>query len=187
MRWLLLPPVLALAACAHKPAPAPAGAAAPPARAAQPEAARAPAPPPSPLAAEQRWMHGLFAGTPVQLDNLADGSLRVQLPLAHAYEPQDTTPKAPLRAVLDRLGQSLARQPGAQLHLGPPGPAARERLAALRAHLGAQGVAPQRLPATAPLASDKVLLRLAPAPGAVQRVDDAALPAQQAWPKRPAK
>lgn len=177
MRWMLLLAVLVLTACTHKPAPTSPPAPIPPPRA-------VPVPLPSPLAAEQRWMRQWFGGTPVELADLADGSLQVQVPLVHAFEPQAHEPKPALRAVLDRLGESLARQPASRLHLGAPGapPAlARERLAALRTHLATRGVAAARLPAAAPLAADKVLLRLAPGPQAVRQLDDAALPPQPTW------
>jgi hypothetical protein len=123
-----------------------------------------PGPMVSPLAGEQRWMEQLFDGTPVVVQGEPDGAVVVEVPVAHAFDAQLAAPKPPMRAVLDKITLSMLRQPRAQLQIGPPGPAARERLAALRSHILGKGIASPRLAATAPRQSDMVLLRLLPPP-----------------------
>lgn len=188
MHLRLVPITLAaalLAGCAsQRPAPRGAGDSAgtptsPPSTTSQPGTAAAPAPrsdsiwsiftpspppPPSPLAGEQRWMEQLFDGTPVQVAGEADGSVLVEVPIAFAFDGQASAPKPPMRAVLDKITLAMLRQPRASLQIGPPGPAARERLAAMRSHLAGKGIAAPRLVATAPRQVDMVLLRLSPPP-----------------------
>jgi hypothetical protein len=169
-----------------RPASPPATASATPAPAANPAAPSAPADvpatatpaaPPGPLAAESQWMHSLFQGTPVLLADEPDGTLRVEVPLAYAFDTEASAAKPPLRAVLDRLAQSLGRQKNALLHLGPPGPKAKERLADMRNYLIGKGVARARLPATGSsgsAASPNVQLRLTLAPAPVVKLEDTA-------------
>lgn len=178
MRVLMLAGALGLAGCSSTP-PQGSGRAGAPAAPATPTAPIAPS---GPLAGEARWLQSLFAGTPVQVLPERDGALSVEVPLGYAFDGDGATPKAPLKAVLDKLALSLYRQPSARVHLGPPGPAARERLTALRGYLGAKGVAPQRMLATAPAQPDQLLLRLTPAPAAIERLDDASLPPQPVAP-----
>lgn len=152
---------LMLAACAGtrstppappRPAPVATAPAAP-----TPEARPTPAPPPAPapapaapkplpLAAEQRWLEQLFEGTPVRISAESDGqALQLLVPIAFAFEADSPKPKPPLQAVLDRLGQSLKRQPASRLHISAPGPAA--RALAARSHLLTRGVAAHRVEA----------------------------------------
>ncbi len=157
-----------LAACGSAPRPAgPARSTAPPASPApRPEArasAPAPAPRPSPLAAEQRWLTQLFEGTPVHISGEADGgALQLRVPLDFSFAPESPQLKPALQAVLDKLGQSLKRQPASRLRIGAPGPAA--RALAARRHLLARGVAPHRVEAAASSSGPDVLLRLSLAP-----------------------
>lgn len=139
-------------------------------------------PPSAPLAAEARWLGDLFAGTPVQVSGDRDGSVRLQVPMKYAFDasakpPAATTaPKAPLQAVLDKLSQSLKRQPSARLQAAAPGPASAERLAAIRSHLAGKGVANWRVAQAGVQADGHVLLRLVPAPAGLRQLDDNSLP-----------
>jgi hypothetical protein len=168
VRPLLLALTIAvLAGCAGKPvsrAPAEAGLPAGTARGDGPWLPGSTPPATSPLAGEQRWMEQLFDGTPVVVEGEADGSVLLEVPIAYAFDGQAAAPKPPMRAVLDKITQAMLRQPRSQLQMGPPGPAARERLAAMRSHLTGKGIASPRLLATAPRQSDMVLLRLSPPP-----------------------
>jgi outer membrane protein OmpA-like peptidoglycan-associated protein len=168
-----------LAGCAQTPTTAPgardgaASGAAPAARTeprrVAPSAASASAPAgaastaPTPLATEQRWLSQWFDGTPVRITGQSDGrGLLLAVPLDFAFDAQSPRPKPALQAVLDKVGQSLKRQPATRLRIGAPGPAARALSA--RAHLLAQGVASHRVEASAQTVGEEVLLRLSLAP-----------------------
>ncbi|EHR69179.1 hypothetical protein BurJ1DRAFT_0282 [Burkholderiales bacterium JOSHI_001] len=118
-------------------------------------------------------MRSLFEGTPVAFTDEADGSLRVDVPMEFGFEFDSAKMKPALRAVLDKLSQSLARQRGAHLQLGPPEPQLRERLAAMRDFLVGKKVSRSRLPATPNLSAGVVLLRLSPTPPPVLKLEDA--------------
>ena len=143
-----------------------------------PPPARPAMPPDAPLAAEARWLGELFAGTPVQVSGEHDGSVRLAVPMKYAFDaPSAATPKPPLQAVLDKLSQSLKRQPTAKLQAAPPaGTGSAERLAAIRSHLAGKGVPSWRVAATSPAGGDQVLLRLVAPAGGVKRLDDNSLP-----------
>jgi hypothetical protein len=194
MRAVVLLPVLAvlaalLSACQAPSSGSPAGGTIPggprstaPAPAEPPVSGAEPAPPLLPpgaaLAAEARWLGELFAGTPVQVSGERDGSVRLQVPLKFAYEGATATaPKPPLQAVLDKLSQSLKRQPAARLQAAAPAPSAADRLAAIRQHLAGKGVAAWRVGQAGAAADGAVLLRLVPAPAGVRQLDDRQLPA----------
>ena len=166
-RVAVLVAAVMLAACGSAPRPASPERSAPPATPAQrPEArasAPAPAPRTSPLAAEQRWLTQLFEGTPVRISGEADGgALQLHVPLDFSFEAESAQPKPALQAVLDKLGQSLKRQPASRLRIGAPGPAA--RALAARRHLLTRGVAAHRVEAAASSSGPDVLLRLSLAP-----------------------
>lgn len=135
-------------------------------------------PPGAPLAAEARWLGDLFAGTPVQVSGERDGSVSLQVPLKFAFDGSAASPpKPPLQAVLDKLSQSLKRQPAARLQAAAPAPASAERLAAIRGHLAGKGVANWRVAAHAGTPpAGAVLLRLVPGPAGVRQLDDRQLP-----------
>lgn len=85
-------------------------------------------------------------------------------------------PKPPLRAVLDKLSQSLKRQPAARIQAAPPaGPASVGRLTAIRNALGEKGVASWRVAAAGAAPADQLWLRLIPPPAGLKRLDDASL------------
>lgn len=148
-------------------------------------AAKPPLPAEVPLAGEARWLAELFAGTPVQVVSERDGSVRLNVPMKYAFDPVPasgtapataTAPKPPLQAVLDKLSQSLKRQPTAKLQAAAPaGPRSAERLAALRSHLANRGVPNWRIAAAAPPTDDQVLLRLIAPPAGMKILDDGTL------------
>lgn len=116
-----------------------------------------------PLATEQRWLSQWFDGTPVRITGQSDGrAVLLAVPLDFAFDAQSPRPKPALQAVLDKVGQSLKRQPSTRLRIGAPGPAARALSA--RAHVLAQGVASYRVEASAQTVGEDVLLRLSLAP-----------------------
>lgn len=146
----------------------------PPVPASAPASAPALAAKPSPLAAEQRWLEQLFEGTPVRISAESSGeALQLLVPIAFSFEADSAKPKPALQAVLDKLGQSLKRQPASKLRIGAPGPAA--RALAARQHLLSRGVAAHRVEAATASAGDGVQLRLslASAAGAISRDGDA--------------
>jgi len=122
-----------------------------------------PVPAVSPLAAESRWLRELFSGTPVAVGDEADGAVLLTVPMTYAFDPTGAAaPKAPLKAVLDKVSQSLLRQPNARVQLGAPEPGASGRTAAMRSQLLSKGVVTTR---TALLTTDdasSVMLRLLP-------------------------
>lgn len=168
--------VLLVAGCASRaPAPAPRSAQAPASQAearAEPSPAPAPAAPKvSPLASEQRWLAQWFEGTPVGIQAEADGSLQLTVPTVHSFDQKSTTPKPALKAVLDKVGQSLKRKPTTRLAIAAPGQTGTARAQAARQHVVARGVAKHRVTA-APTDADSVVLRLSLAPAPIGRLDD---------------
>ena len=144
----------------------------------------APVPAPSPLASESRWLTELFGATPVTVRDGSDGSVELLVPTVHAFDAGANLPKPAIKAVLDRLAQSLLRQPMARLQLTAPSPAA--RAAALKDHLGARGIPPWRIQAaTVTGQTAPVLLRLLPGTTALKRLDDNGLPAPAPGTVRP--
>jgi hypothetical protein len=164
--------------------PAPPAPARPQAEARPPAPAPAPVPAPSPLASEARWLSELFGATPVTVQEGSEGSVDLLVPTVHAFEAGANLPKPAIKAVLDRLAQSLLRQPTARLQLTAPAPAA--RAAALKDHLGARGIPPWRIQAsTAPGHTAPVQLKLLPGTTVLKRLDDSGLPAPAPGTVRP--
>lgn len=169
--------VLLVAGCASRaPAPAPRPAQAPAsqaeARVEPPPPAAAPAAPKvSPLASEQRWLAQWFEGTPVAIQSAPDGSLQLTVPTVHSFDQKSTTPKPALKAVLDKVGQSLKRKPTTRLAIAAPGQTGTARAQAARQHVVARGVAKHRVTA-APTEVDSVVLRLSLAPAPIGRLND---------------
>jgi hypothetical protein len=170
-----------LAGCATAPAPTPSQP--------QPGAAEAPRPgqpPPNLLAAEVTWMKQLFEGTPVTVASEADGSMRVDVPLGFSFDDKSNAPKPPLRAVMDKVAASMARQATAKVHLATPGPPARG--AAMRSYLQGRGVIGLRVVVLAPPPGDAVTLRVVPGPIAIDKLEDKNLPPPtNAFPRAGAK
>jgi len=161
-----------LGGCATKPtAPSPPPTASTP----PPEPPRAPGqPPPTVLASEVQWMKQLFDGTPVAITSEPDGAMRVDVPMTYSFDDKSPAPKPPLKAVMDKVAQSLARQASAKVHVATPGPAARG--AAMRSYLMGRGVIGLRVIVLASAPSDAVTLRVVPGPVAIEQLDDKALP-----------
>jgi hypothetical protein len=131
-------------------------------------------PPPNVLAAEVSWMKQLFDGTPVAIASEPDGSMRVDVPLGFSFDDKSNAPKPPLRAVMDKVAASMARQASAKVHIASPGPVARG--AAMRSYLQGRGVIGLRVVVLAPPPGDAVTLRVVPGPIAIDKLDDSKLP-----------
>lgn len=171
-----------------RPTGAPAGTAAspPPGAVRSPEAgppaSARPAPvlPDGPLAAEARWLGDWFASTPVRVAGERDGSVLLTVPMKFAFDDDRAdAPKAPLQAVLDKLSQSMKRQPMARLQAVSVGAGSETRLGAIRSHLAGRGVANWRVaaaPSPSGAAAGSLVLRLVPPAGGLQQLDDSSLP-----------
>lgn len=120
-------------------------------------------------------MKQLFEGTPVAIAAEDDGAMRVDVPLTFSFDDKSTAPKPPLRAVMDKVAQTLARQPSAKVHVGTPGPAG--RTTAMRNYLMGRGVVSLRVVVLNPPPGDGVTLRVVPGPVAIDKLEDKALPA----------
>jgi hypothetical protein len=131
-------------------------------------------PPPNVLAAEVTWLKQLFDGTPVAIASEADGSMRVDVPMTFSFDDKSNAPKPPLRAVMDKVAVSMARQASTKVHLATPGPAARG--AAMRSYLQGRGVIGLRVVVLAPPSGDAVTLRVVPGAVAIDKLDDKNLP-----------
>lgn len=147
--WVITAVWLAgLAGCASKSTTAPAatpptGSAAPAAPGAAASAAVAPRPA---LAAEHKRLSELFKGTPVVFSMQADGSMKVEVPLAFCFDRAAFAVKPPLAAVLDRLARSQ-RGGATRLRVTAAGDTAasgpnlaRDRAASARDYMVARGV-----------------------------------------------
>jgi hypothetical protein len=130
--------------------------------------------PPNVLAAEVNWMRQLFDGTPVAIASEPDGSMRVEVPLTFSFDDKSNSPKPPLRAVMDKVAVSMARQASTKVHLATPGPVARG--AAMRRYLHGRGVIGLRVVVLAPTDGDAVMLRVVPGPIAIDKLEDKNLP-----------
>jgi hypothetical protein len=133
-------------------------------------------------------MQALVDGTPVGVSTEPDGAMRVVVPMEFSFDAQSAVPKPPLRAVMDKVSTTLARQPSAKLQIGAPGAAA--RATAIRTYFNGKGVLALRVATIAPPPGDGVLMRVVPGPVAIDKLDDSALPpAKGAFPgnKAPAR
>jgi hypothetical protein len=143
------------------------------------------APPPaaSSLVTEQRWLEEWFRGTPVVIALHDVNTLTVDVPLANSFAAGSSSVKPALAAVLDRLAESLRRQPTLRVSItaptdadGPPALAA-GRTQQLREQLTSRGVAATRATSLgAARAGTAVQLRLIAVAPQVVRLDDATLP-----------
>lgn len=119
-------------------------------------------------------MQALFDGTPVRIAAEPDGAMRVTVPMDFSFDAQSSAPKPPLRAVMDKLASTLARQPSAKVHVSAPGAAG--RATAMRNYFGTKGVAALRVVMQPPPVNDAVTMRVVPGPVAIDKLDDSALP-----------
>lgn len=177
---LLLACATGLGACTAPPrASKPVAPTAPPAPVNEaPPPAPTPPPPPAPpaeLAAEARWLQEWFGNTPVKVSLDDQGLVRLSVPAVHAFASGATAPKPALKAVLDRVIQSLVRKPNAKVTVTvPSGVAGRE--AAVRKHFTSQGLAAWRVSVqgSSPDADTEMLISPGQAP--VRTVEDDKLP-----------
>ena len=120
-------------------------------------------------------MKQLFEGTPVAIASEPDGAMRVDVPLNFSFDDKSNAPKPPLRAVMDKVAVSMARQASTKVHVATPGPPARG--AAMRSYLQGRGVIGLRVVVLAPPPGDAaVTLRVVPGPVAIDKLDDKNLP-----------
>ncbi|MEF7617096.1 OmpA family protein [Aquincola sp. MAHUQ-54] len=136
-----------------------------------PQASRAPgseadrrAAAPAALMAEQQWLQQWFSGTPVQIVMARDGTLRVDVPAAFAFDAGQAGVKPPLAAVLDRVAESLRRNELLVVSVSVPAASdaalAKRRHDAVARHLAGRGVAAARV-GTSPANGAVLGLRLA--------------------------
>lgn len=120
------------------------------------------------LVVERDWLRAWFKDTPVVIAQ-QDAALGVEVPLAFCFDPGRSEVKPALGAVLDKVAESLRRNPQARLQLlAAPGDTASAAQAALatqrgqrvRAHLRSRGVPDARLPAAARSAVAAVQMRM---------------------------
>ena len=159
--------LLALGACSTQapktlPAPAPRTAAAAAGTESAPQR-------PAPIEVERRWLQAWFKDTPVQIALRGDDVLGVDVPREFSFDAGSSRIKPPLAAVLDKVAESLRRQPQLRLQgLAAPGAGTDAVLAVPRAvqvrqHLRLRGVPEARLAAPVRSSADVVQLRLAAA------------------------
>ena len=141
---------------------------------ATPPAPPAPPAPPPELAPEARWLHEWFDGTPVAVALDDQGLLRLSVPAAYAFTAGSPTPKPPLKAVLDRVAQSLGRKPQAKVAVTVPA-GATGRESAVRAYLLGQGLAAWRVTVQSGGEAATELV-LSPGQAPVRKLDDDKLP-----------
>ena len=109
---------------------------------------------------------------PLRVDD--QGLVRLSVPGAHSFAAGVATPKPALKAVLDRVAQSLGRKPNAKVLVTVPS-GATGREAAVRSHLLAQGLAAWRISVLAGSNAATELV-LSPGQAPVRQVDDDKLP-----------
>jgi outer membrane protein OmpA-like peptidoglycan-associated protein len=137
----------------------------------------------SSLTTEQRWLEEWFRGTPVVIALHDANTLAVDVPLANSFAAGSSSVKSALAAVLDRVAESLRRQPALRISLSAPTdsdgkPAlAASRTQQLSEQLIARGVAATRTTGLGTArAGAAVQLRLVAVAPQVVRLDDATLP-----------
>ena len=119
------------------------------------------------MAVERQWLQSWFEGTPVRIEQRSAAAFSVSVPRSYCFEPGASQVLPPLAALLDKLAQSLKRQPEARLLLvAAPGDAgaapalALQRAEAMRRQLLAHGVPASRLAAPSAGEGAVVLLRV---------------------------
>ena len=154
--------LVALVGCAATPPGKPPVAGPPQAVAASPVAPAEAAARAGRLDVERDWLRTWFEGTPVHIARQGP-ALRVDVPLVHSFAPGQPQVKPALGAVLDKVAESLRRNPQARLRLvAAPGDVAlaTKRAAQVRAYLRQRGVAEARLASPSRTTLSAVQLRL---------------------------
>lgn len=165
----LVAALLALSGCASVAPPmAPQPAAAPPAASAQADRQAAM---PAALAKERQWLQSWFEGTPVRIEQAADGAITVEVPREFCFDRGRSALKPPLAIVLDKVAESLRRVPLARLSLvsapgdeGGSASLALDRAAQVHKHLLSRGAPAARLAKPSASVADAVQLRMESAP-----------------------
>ena len=120
------------------------------------------------LSTERQWLQAWFKDTPVRIGEEL-GGLVVEVPIEFAFDKGRSEPKPPLLAVLDKVSQSLLRQPQARLGLvaaPDDGNAvtttalATQRAAQVRRYLISRGVVASRLGPPAGTSAAALQLRM---------------------------
>ncbi len=121
----------------------------------------------APLEVERHWLQSWFKGTPVLITRLDDGSVSVDVPREFCFDSGRSAVKPALGAVLDKVAESLRRNPKARLQLlAAPGDGAADsslavqRAGQVRTHLRSRGVADARLGSPTRAMADAVQLRM---------------------------
>ncbi|MBG6078833.1 outer membrane protein OmpA-like peptidoglycan-associated protein [Rubrivivax gelatinosus] len=115
---------------------------------------------------ERQWLQSWFDGTPVVIAQQGSGPVAVNVPLEFSFDAGKRGVKPPLAAVLDKLAESLRRQPQMTLALAAPGDAggdetlAAQRAAALRSYLLGRGASSAQLGTPQAAAGRAVRLQL---------------------------
>ena len=122
---------------------------------------------PESLTVERQWLQSWFQGTPVLIAQDASGAVMVEVPREFCFDRGRSTIKPALGAVLDKVAQSLRRQPLARLSLlaAPDdatgaSPLALQRAAQLHKHLLSRAVPAAHLAPPSATASAMVQLRM---------------------------
>lgn len=126
-----------------------------------------------PLQREVKWLQSWFQGTPVAIVQRDEGSVDVEVPTRHCFDSGAVAIRPALAAVLDKVAQSLRRNPRVHLQLlAAPGDEAGDtglalrRAAQVRSHLRSRGVAGSQLGRPTYTTAAAVQLHLAVAPPA---------------------
>jgi outer membrane protein OmpA-like peptidoglycan-associated protein len=119
------------------------------------------------MAVERQWLQSWFEGTPVRIEQRSASVFSVSVPRAYSFEPGRSQVLPPLAALLDKVAQSLKRQPEARvLLLAAPDDAgaapalALERAESVRRQLQSLGIAAHRLAPASASGGASVQLRI---------------------------
>jgi outer membrane protein OmpA-like peptidoglycan-associated protein len=124
---------------------------------------------------ERQWLESWFKDTPVRIVSPSPTTLEVEVPREFSFDPSRQAVKPPLAAVLDKLAESLRRNPQLRVDgLAAPGdtanPQRSDRALAIRragqvqTHLRQRGVASTRVSSATVSDSPVVSLRLTSVP-----------------------
>ncbi len=115
---------------------------------------------PAALNTERQWLQSWFKGTPVLIEQAADGGTAIEVPLEFSFKAGAAAVQPALAAVLDKVAESLRRVPSSSLvRVAAPGDGdsasatnksrdvtlALQRAAAVRERLRSRGVPSARL------------------------------------------